>query len=117
MEHSIAKLKVTMTHLSQTERCLIQELKSINWSDQQIADKLKRHRSTIYREQKRNKGQRGYRHKQAQQLAQERSQNSRNAKRIQADIFKEVEEQLRQEHSPEQIAASLPISHTRIDPC
>jgi transposase, IS30 family len=114
MEHSIAKLKVTMTHLSQTERCLIQELKSINWSDQQIADKLKRHRSTIYREQKRNKGQRGYRHKQAQQLAQERSQNSRNAKRIQADIFKEVEEQLRQEHSPEQIAASLPISHTRI---
>lgn len=114
MVNSIAKLKVTMTHLSQPERCLIEALKSIEWSNKRIASKLGYHPSTIGRELKRNRGQRGYRHKQAQQLADTRAQKSRNARRIDAAVFKQVEQQLRQDHSPEQIAASQPISTTRI---
>ena len=111
---SIAKLKVTMTHLTQTERCLIQELKSIDWSNKRVADKIGCHPSTVGRELRRNTGQRGYRHKQAQQHTDQRALNSRNAKRIDTAIFKQVEQHIRRDYSPEQISASLPISHSRI---
>ena len=35
-----------------------------NWSQKDMATELKVHRATIYREKKRNKGQRGYRSQQ-----------------------------------------------------
>jgi len=56
----------------------------------EIAYNLNRHKSTIYRELKRNKGQRRYRHKQADYLSLERRYFS----------FKKIKEDL----SPEQLS-------------
>lgn len=93
---------------------MIEVLKSMGYTQSCIAAKLERHPTTISRELKRNTGQRGYRHKQAHRQAQARAQGSRNAKQISQSTIDAVQARLRQDHSPEQIAAHLPISHTRI---
>jgi len=80
----------------------------------QIARLLGRHRSTISREIERGHGQRGYRAEQACNKAQERSQGSRNAKRVQTWVWPEVAFYLGVEWSPEQIANKLPISHETV---
>jgi len=77
----------------------------------QIARLLGRHRSTISREIERGQGQRCYRAEQACNKAQERSQGSRNAKRVQTWVWPEVAFYLGVQWSPEQIANKLPISH------
>jgi len=86
-------------------------------SQTEIAETLGVDRSTISRELQRNRGQRGYRPKQAHQFALQRRKKAR--KRITADIWKLVEERLRQDWSPEQIAGrfkeeGIEISHERI---
>ena len=77
----------------------------------QIANNLGRSKSTISREIRRNKGGRGYRPKQADRLAQERSIGSRNARRIEPHVLKAAFERISEQLSPEQVAAELPISH------
>ncbi len=59
-------------HLQYDERCLIHTLHQRGASASAIAAQRKRHKSTVCRELRRNTGTSGYRHKQAQQLAQER---------------------------------------------
>ena len=59
-------------HLSLTERYYIELQKKEGRSMNIIAQALGRSQSTISRELDRNTGQRGYRHKQADQLSQER---------------------------------------------
>jgi IS30 family transposase len=83
----------------------------------EIADTLGVHKSTISRELQRNRGKRGYRPKQAHQFALQRRKKTR--KRITADIWTLVEEKLRQDWSPEQIAGrfkeeGIAISHEHI---
>src|SRR5271163_2931437 len=64
-----------------------------------------RDRSTIYREVKRNSGQRGYRPQQAQRLAGERRLASRRPRKLcDPELHKYVEERLEKYWSPEQIA-------------
>jgi IS30 family transposase len=75
------------------------------------------HKSTISREVQRNRGERGYRPKQAHQFALQRYRKAR--KRITADIWSLVEAKLRQDWSPEQIAGrfkeeGVAISHEHI---
>lgn len=70
-----------------------------------------RHPSTISRELARNKGGRGYRPRQAQQLSEVRSGNSRNASRIAPTVWTAAKAALLRQHSPEQVAARLPVSH------
>ena len=77
----------------------------------QIANNLGRSKSTISSEIRRNKGGRGYRPKQADRLAQERSIGSRNARRIEPHVLKAAFERISEQLSPEQVAAELPISH------
>ena len=77
----------------------------------EIAKNLGRSTSTISREIRRNKGGRGYRPKQADRLAQERSVGSRNARRIEPDVLKAAFDRIAEQLSPEQVAAELPISH------
>jgi transposase, IS30 family len=84
-----------------------------------IARNLGVHKATISRELARNRGGRGYRPKQADELAQARKQ--RRAKpRITAAQWRQVETLLGHEWSPEQIAGRLRleraarISHERI---
>jgi len=59
-------------HLTYADRCQIYALKKSGLSAAEIARQLGRSRSTVYRELRRNCGQRGYRHKQAQKMADKR---------------------------------------------
>jgi IS30 family transposase len=76
---------------------------------------LNRHPSTISRELGRNSGLRGYRPKQAQRLCDARAANSRNAPRIAPAVWEEAKTRLRLQHSPQKIAAHLPVSHETLD--
>ena len=98
-------------HLSREERYQIYSLMKAKHTLSEIARLLGRHRSTISREIERGRGGRGYRAEQACSKAQERSQGSRNARRVQPWVWPEVAFYLRIEWSPEQIANKLPVSH------
>jgi IS30 family transposase len=101
------------THLSQNERYQIYSmLELLPVAD--IAKHLGRHESTIRRELVRNRGGRGYRPKQAQVLADVRSLGSRNAVCIRPQLWGRVDELLRAQHSPEQIAGCVNISHETV---
>jgi transposase, IS30 family len=101
-------------HLSREERYQIYSLMKANHTLTEIAQLLGRHRSTISREVRRGRGQRGYRAEQACGKAQERSLGSRNAKRIEPWVWPEVAFYLGVEWSPEQIADKLPVSHESV---
>jgi len=101
------------THLSQYERYQIYTMLDL-LPIVEIAKRLGRHESTIRREFARNSGTRGYRPKQAQQLAETRSLNCRNADRIDPALWRQIDDLLRVQHSPEQIAGCLPVSHESI---
>ncbi len=101
-------------HLSQTERYQIYALMKAGHLPAKIAQLLGRHKSSISRELSRNTGNRGYRPQQADQRYRERAQSSRNARRVDETTRALVAERLKLQWSPEQIAASLPISHETI---
>ena len=69
------------THLSQSERYQISALLKAGHGLSEIANILGRHRSTIYREVSRNSGLRGYRPKQAELLASQRSERPANVEK------------------------------------
>ncbi|CAK8721191.1 Transposase IS30-like HTH domain-containing protein [Candidatus Electronema halotolerans] len=60
------------TQLTESERNQIYALKQAGFKPSAIALQLSRHPSTIYRELRRNRGLRGYRPRQAQQMADNR---------------------------------------------
>ena len=101
-------------HLSREERYQIYSLIKARHTLTEIARLLGRHRSTISREINRGRGGRGYRAEQACNKAHERSQGSRNARRVQPWVWPEVACYLGIEWSPEQIADKLPISHETV---
>ena len=73
-----------------------------------IARQLEVHRSTIYRELKRNKGSRGYRFKQAQKKASNRrSQASSHRHKMTEATIQIIIEKIHLQWSPEQIAGFL----------
>ena len=94
------------TQLTQEERYQIYVLIKAGHTFTEIASILKRHKSTICRECKRNKGLRGYRPNQAQRLAAERRQDKAHS-RIRGWLWRDVEQLLRQDWSPEQISLWL----------
>jgi len=92
-------------HLKLRERQVLYRLKKKGTSKAEIAEVMGRHRSTIYRELKRNAGQRGYRSKQAQQLADNRRLACRRPRKMEdADLHQYVRERLEKRWSPDQIA-------------
>jgi transposase, IS30 family len=107
------------TQLTREQRYQIYALKKEGHSTAAIARNLGVHKSTISRELKRNRGARGYRPKQADELAQERKKQ-RVTPRITAARWRRVERLLCRDWSPEQIAGRLAlegqpsISHERI---
>jgi len=98
-------------HLSQIERYQIASLMKAKHSITQIASLVGRHKSTISRELRRNAGSRGYRPKQASELAIERSEQSRNAYTVAPWVKEQASALLRLQWSPEQVASRLPVSH------
>ena len=68
------------TQLTESERNQIYALKQAGFKPSAIALQLNRHPSTIYRELLRNRGLRGYRPRQAQQMADNRRREKAKTK-------------------------------------
>ena len=101
-------------HLTFEERQFLYRLKKKGKSNPEIAELMGRHRSTIHRELNRNAGQRGYRPKQAQRLADERGQAShRPHKMDDPAVYQYVQSGLEKRWSPEQIAGRVPRDFPR----
>ena len=92
-------------HLTFEERQFLYRLKKKGKSNAEIAELMGRHRSTIGREVNRNTGQRGYRPKQAQRLADTRRLASRRPRKMDdPGVHQYVQDRLEQYWSPDQIA-------------
>jgi IS30 family transposase len=91
------------TQFTQEERYQIEALLKMGHHQSEIAVVLKRHKSTISREVRRNRGLRGYRPKQAQHLALARCE-AKAKPRIAPGTWEWVESLLREEWSPEQVS-------------
>ena len=94
------------TQLTSEQRYQIRALMQTNQPPTTIARIIGVDRSAIYRELKRNTGQRGYRPKQAHEKALARRQG-KSKERITPETWALVKERLRLDWSPEQIACWL----------
>jgi len=107
-------------HLSYEQRCQIYVLLRREVPQKGIVHDGGCSQSTISREAKRNRGKRGYRYKQAQTKANFRKKQSKNAKKLNAQIIDQVKIMLCQyQWSPEQISGrfkkkGINISHETI---
>lgn len=98
--------------LTYEQRCQIEVLKKSRMTQQEIADAVETSQSTISRELKRNRGQRGYRHKQAQRKTDDRRYSAAKAVKMDDLVIERVELKLREKWSPEQISGWLLDEHT-----
>lgn len=94
------------TQLTREQRYQIKALLDMECSQTEIAHQLGVHKSTISREVRRNRGQRGYRPKQAHEKAMERREHKAQTS-ICPETWKRVEEKLQMDWSPEQISGWL----------
>ena len=94
------------TQLAREQRYQINILKKAGHNQTSIALIVGCHKSTISRELRRNRGQKGYRHYQAGELALDRQCDAYRS-RIAWPTWQQVERLLRQDWSPEQIAGWL----------
>lgn len=95
--------------LTSGQRYQIYGLKQAGLNQTRIAQKIGVDKSTISREFRRNKGQRGWRPKQAQSLRDERRQVCINGKQFSSDSWAEVERLIQEDLSPEQAANRLEL--------
>jgi len=95
----------TYRQLTQAQRYQIYALRQTKHSLSEIAIVIGVHKSSVSRELKRNRGQRGYRPQQAHELAVQRRPKA--VSRITAENWSVVESLLRQDWSPEQISGRL----------
>jgi len=102
--------------LTEEERIEIYALNKAGFSQTAISIQIGRHKSTISREMGRNRGLRGYRPKQAHQLA-----NARQARiqrnRILQPRWERIEKLIGQDWSPEQVSGYLKVNgEPRVSP-
>src|SRR5258707_4280572 len=95
----------TYYQLTQAQLYQIYALRKTKQTLAEIAEVIGVHKSSVSRELKRNRGERGYRTQQAHELALER--RTKAIPRITAEIWAGVENLLRQDWSPEQISGRL----------
>jgi IS30 family transposase len=96
------------THLTQDERYQIAILIKAGHNQQsEIARVMNRPPSTISRELRRNRGQRGYRPKQAHEFSQARMRACENGRRVSTETWAFAEAKLAELWSPEQISGYL----------
>ncbi len=106
--------------LTEYQRYQLAALRKEGRPQKTMAANLGVHPSTISRELHRNRGPRGYRPHQAHQKTQQRRQEAAKAVKMTPAVIAQVEEKLRQEWSPEQIAGwlsrtrGISLSHERI---
>jgi IS30 family transposase len=107
------------TQLTQEQRYQVYALMKAGFNQTEIASEIGVHKATVARERHRNRGQRGYRPRQAQELAEARLEQ-RAKPRITPETWQQVEHLLGQQWSPEQITGRLrllrqpSVSHERI---
>ena len=94
-------------HLTQDERYQIAILLKAGKRQNEIATLMNRAASSISRELRRNRGQRGYRPKQAHELSQARMRACDNGRRITDEVWAIVDTRLAETWSPEQISGHL----------
>ncbi len=99
---------MSYTQLTQEQRYQIYALMKAGFNHTQVASQIGVHKSTVSREACRNQGQRGYRPKQAQELATARQQK-RVTPRIQPETWRQIEALVAQQWSPAQIAGRLTL--------
>lgn len=106
--------------LTLEERTMIYVFCKVEYSVTEIAKELGRHKSTISRELKRNKGGRGYRPRQADEIARERRKTAYKAVKWTSNVEDKISKHLKKKWSPEQVSEwlkkhkGLSISHQRI---
>ena len=93
--------------LTEHQRYQLAALRKEGHAQNTIAANLDVHPSTISRELCRNRGQRGYRPRQAQQKSQQRRHDAAKAIKRTPPMIAQIEEKLRQQWSPEQISGWL----------
>lgn len=94
-------------HLSLEDRHYIELSLKNDMTLSQIAIDLDRSQSTISREVRRNRGQRGYRYQQANRLAQARHATKVKSIKLNDEIARVIDEFIRDDWSPEQISGRL----------
>ena len=94
-------------HLTRDERCQLAILMKSGQTQKEIAKLMSRSPSTISRELQRNRGQRGYRPKQAHARSVSRWQSCQNGPRVPDETWAVVDAKLGETWSPEQIAGYL----------
>lgn len=97
------------TQLTQEQRYQIYALLKMGHNQTEIATVIGKHKSTVSRELRRNKGLRGYRPKQAHSQALNRRNHGQ--KRITEEWWQLIEMQLRLDWSPEQVSGWLQRHH------
>lgn len=95
--------------LTQVERCQIYALMKAGNNQQVIAKVLNRSPSSISRELKRNKGRRGYRPKQANDLAKQRRKTAFKSVKMTSKVKGWINQLLYKDFTPEQIAGRLAL--------
>jgi IS30 family transposase len=95
--------------LSYRERCRIEDMREAGWSQAAIARDLGRDASTVSRELRRHARPRGGYSAQAAQAAADQAARRPKPAKLGSDLRlrREVQDRLRQRHSPEQIARRL----------
>ena len=110
----------TYRRVTYEDCCQIYALSKGGTSQESIASVLGVSQSTVSRELRRNRGQRGYRFKQAEAKAQARQAIRRKPRKLTASVRRKVKAKLRQMRwSPEQISGwlrdqGIKLSHERI---
>jgi IS30 family transposase len=98
---------MTYTHLTQAERHQIKILRKAKHKQSEIAALLRRDKSCISSELRRNQGQRGYQSIQAHALAQTHKQDRANGPPVAAKTWAVVESKQKETRRPQQISGYL----------
>ena len=93
--------------LTENERYQIYVMKKAGHSQESIALAVDRSPSTISRELRRNKGQKGYRPAQAQRFSDSRRQGAYKQSKVNEEVCGWIVKLLRQELSPQQVVDYL----------
>ena len=99
------------TQLTQDKRYQIYAFLKAGFSQTDIAIEIGVHKSTVSRELNRNRGQKGYRPKQAHRKADERRAEAYKFVKMTSQIIPLIEILIRQDFSPEQVCGFLQRKH------
>jgi len=99
------------TQLTQDKRYQIYAFLKAGFSQTDIAIEIGVHKSTVSRELSRNRGQKGYRPKQAHRKADERRAEAYKFVKMTSQIIPLIEVLIRQDFSPEQVCGFLYRKH------